>query len=58
MKDLSDPERPLTKLILFLYSMETYLYNQINLGSRIKDKTKIQTLGPYSFVLSWIVQRS
>ena len=55
MKVASDPESGLTKLILYLYSMQTFLYGEINRASRNKDKTKIKTLGPYSFVLSWIV---
>ena len=55
MKEASDPESPITKLILYLYSMETFLYGEINRASRSKDKSKISTLGPYSFILSWIV---
>ncbi len=55
MKEASDPESPITKMILCLYSMETFLYTEINRASRDKDKSKISTLGPYSFVLSWIV---
>ncbi len=58
MKEASDPESPITKMILCLYSMETFLYSEINRASRDKDKSKISTLGPYSFVLSWIVQRT
>ena len=55
MKEASDPESPITKMILYLYSMETFLYGEINRASRSKDKSKISTLGPYSFILSWIV---
>ena len=55
MKDASDPDSELTKLMLILYSMETFLFAEINRASRDKDKSKISTLGPYSFVLSWIV---
>jgi hypothetical protein len=55
MKAASDPESGLTKLILYLYSMQTFLYSEINRASRDKDKSKIKTLGPFSFVLSWIV---
>ena len=55
MKEDSDPESPITKMILYLYSMETFLYGEINRASRSKDKSKISTLGPYSFILSWIV---
>ena len=55
MKDASDPDSELTKLMLILYSMETFLFAEINRASRDKANSKISTLGPYSFVLSWIV---
>ena len=55
MKEVSDPESQLTKLILHLYSMETFLYEEINMATTSQDKSKISTLGPYLFILNLIV---
>ena len=35
---LSDPESNITKLILYLYSMESFIYQEMNQASRMKDK--------------------
>ena len=40
-KILSDPNHPITAHILYLYSMETFIYGDLNRASREKDKTKI-----------------
>ena len=37
--------------IIKIYSMETNLYSAINTASCFKDKSKIQTLGPYVYLL-------
>ena len=55
LSDLLDPDNPLPQMILYIYSMETFLYNEINKASRNKDKSKISTLGPYSFALCLII---
>ena len=36
---LSDPCNKVTKHILYLYSMETFIYANLNRASREKDKT-------------------
>lgn len=37
-KILSDPENNITKLILYIYSMESFIYQELNKASRMKDK--------------------
>ena len=37
--------------IIKIYSMETNLYSSINTASQFRDKSKIQTLGPYVYLL-------
>ena len=37
--------------IIKIYSMETNLYSAINKASQFRDKSKIQTLGPYVWLL-------
>ena len=38
---LSNPEHAITQHILYIYSMETFIYKELNLASRVKDKSKI-----------------
>ena len=40
-KILSNPNHPVTRHILYLYSMESFIYSQLNRASREKDATKI-----------------
>ena len=52
---LKDPEHPVTKHILYLYSMESFIYGELNQASRLKDKSKIQFYGAYAAALSYII---
>ena len=52
---LEDSKHPITKFILYLHTLETYLYKDLKTASREKDESKIKTLGPYALVLSYIL---
>ena len=52
---LADPKNPITQNLLFMYTMETWLYRDLNAAGRTKDQSKIMTLGPYANALSWIL---
>lgn len=52
---LSDPNNPLVLLVLYIYSMETFVFPTIMRASRTGDKSKAKTLGPYTLVLSEIM---
>ena len=54
---LSDPEHPHVKTVLFMYSLECFLFNRLNKSCRDQDKTAIKTLGPYSVCLTRIIER-
>ena len=54
-KILSNPENKITKLLLYLYSMESFIYEELNQASRKKDKSKIQFYGAYAAALSYII---
>ena len=43
-----DPNHPVTKLILILYSMEPPFYADLNNACRSLDKAKLKTLGPFA----------
>lgn len=49
---LSDANHDVTKAIMYLYSMETFIYTAVNRASRTQDETKIRTLGPYAVLLA------
>jgi hypothetical protein len=52
---VSNPDHPHVKAILFMYSMESFLYKRINKISRDKDSSSISTLGPFAVALTRII---
>ena len=54
-KILSDPFHKITKHLLYLYSMESFIYEELNQASRQKDESKIQFYGAYAAALSYII---
>lgn len=53
--DLWDPDHPICGLILYIWTLETFLYREVNQASKYADKTKILTLGPYAYALGYCV---
>ena len=54
-KILSDPTHKITQKILYLYSMESFIYNDLNAAIREKDKSKIDNYGPFAAALGFII---
>ena len=52
---LSDPQNEITKHLLYIYSMESFIYRELNQASREKDESKIQYYGAYAAALSYII---
>lgn len=52
---LKDPHHKITKHILFLYSMESFIYEDMNRAIRDKDKSKIKFYGAFASALSYIL---
>ena len=52
---LSNPYHKVTKHILYLYSLESFIYEDLNRASREKDKTKIRYFGAFAAALSYII---
>ena len=48
------PNDPIVQMVLFIYSMETSLPNEINLASIMRNQDAVITLGPYAFALGEI----
>merc|ERR1711935_952757 len=54
-KILSNPDHDFVKLILYIYSMQTFIYKEMNLASRTKDLSKIEFYGPFASALVFII---
>ena len=52
---LANPLHKVTKHILYLYSMETFIYSDLNCASRLKDKSKLKFYGAFAAALSFII---
>ena len=52
---LGDPEHDFVKLILYIYSMQSFIFIQMNRASRDKDISKIEKFGPLAAALSYII---
>ena len=55
VESLQDPGHKLTRAILFIYSLETFIPHSITMATRDKDITKVDTLGPYAVALRSII---
>jgi hypothetical protein len=57
-KILEDKSHKITKFILYLHTLESFLYKELKHASRNKDEDKIMSLGPYALVLTYILNKS
>ena len=53
--EMSDDDMLAIQVIMKMYSLESFLYREVNRACREKDKSKIQTLGPFSFLVTKIL---
>ena len=54
-KILSDPNHKITKRLLYIYSLESFVYSYLNCACRDKDSSQIQYYGAYAAALSYII---
>jgi hypothetical protein len=52
---LFNADNIITKTIIYIYSMESFVYKELNKASRLQDMSKVPTLGPFSVLLGQIV---
>ena len=57
-KILSDSTNPTTNLILYLYTMESFIYTDLNRACRNKDHKSIKFYGAFSAALSFIIDNA
>ena len=53
--NLTDPDHQDVKLILTIYSLESFLFKKLNLSSRLQQTQVIETLGAFSVALTKII---
>ena len=54
-KVLSNPEHRAVRHIMYIYSMESFIYAELNRVCREKDKSKIKYYGAFAAALSYII---
>ena len=53
--DLQDPESEDVKLVLTMYSLESFLFRRLNESSRQQETYVIDNLGPYAVALTKVI---
>ena len=54
-KILSNPYHKITRHLLYIYSMESFVYQDLNRACRDQDTKQIQYYGAYAAALSYII---
>ena len=54
-KILSDANHKFVRNLIYIYSMETFIYSEINKASREKDVDKIKFYGAFASALGFII---
>lgn len=55
MDVLKDPKHPVNIIILYIYSLDTFIYATLNYALKHGDETKIPSMGPFAYVLERIL---
>lgn len=52
---LSNPNHEFVKILVYIYTMETFIFKEMNKASRAKDVDKIKFYGPFASALSFVI---
>ena len=52
---LKNIDHPVTKTLIYIHSMETFIYGELKKSCLIRDCSRVKTLGPYAYVLGYII---
>lgn len=55
---LSNPNHEFVKTLVYIYSMESFVFREMNKASRLKDESKIKFFGAYASALGYLVHCS
>ena len=51
LRILFNSDHSVTKTLIYIYTMETFIYGDLKKASLERDYTKVKTLGPYALVM-------
>ena len=54
-KALSNPNNDFVKRLVYIYSMESFVFSEMNRTSRMKDTSKIKFYGAFASALGFII---
>ena len=57
-KILSNPNHKIVMHLMYIFSMESFLFSELNLATREKNSLKIKHYGPIASAVGYIVQRA
>ena len=52
---MQDYNHSVTKSLIYMHSMQTFLFSELKRASFEKDESRIPSLGPYAAALSFII---
>ena len=50
-----DPTSSILRILNYCYQQESFLYKELNRSSRFKDRTKLETLGPFAWAFMYVI---
>ena len=50
-KILGDPDHPVSKTLIYIHSMETFIYEDLKKACLNQDCSRVETLGPYAWAI-------
>ena len=57
-KILTNADHPVTKTLIYIHCMETFIYGDLKKACLNEDFSKIKTLGPYAYALGYIIKEA
>ena len=54
-KILSNPKHEFVQTLIYIYSMESFVFSEMNKTSRMKDTSKIKFYGAFASALGFII---
>ena len=57
LKEMEAEDHLAIKIVMKMYSFESFLYSMVNRASRERDQSKIANLGPFAYLLTKTLQR-
>ena len=49
------PNAAISKLFIYIWTMESFLYKEVSRASRVKDHSKVFTVGPFAYAMAFVI---